>query len=129
MTKLSRYDKDLILSLVDKNQILDAIDERLYAIATRECKYTRDDFWQEEATELLQLKYKLVTSNGYGDYIRLLKDQLNFLDLILTSDIDNVFDINSFFDIKITVNGLEYELTMDAELHRHLMDYFNENIL
>lgn len=129
MTNLSRNDKDLILSLIDKYQILDAIDERLYTIATRECKYTRDDLWQEEATELLQLKYKLVASNEYDDYIRLLKDQLNFLDLILTSDIDNVFNINSFFDIKITVNGLEYELTMDAELHRHLMDYFNENIL
>lgn len=129
MTNLSKYDKDLILSLIDKNQILEAIDERLYAIATIECKYTRDDLWQEEATELLQLKYKLVASNGYGDYIRLLKDQLNFLDLILTSNIDSVLDINSFFDIKITVNGLEYELTMDAELHRHLMDYLNENIL
>lgn len=129
MTNISRYDKDLILSLIDKYQILEAIDERLYTIATRECKYTRDDLWQEEATELLQLKYKLVASNGYDDYIRLLKDQLNFLDLILTSDIDNVFDIDGFFDIKITVNGLEYELTMDAELHRHLMDYFNENIL
>lgn len=129
MTNLSKYDKDLILSLIDKNQILEAIDERLYAIATKECKYTRDDLWQEEATELLQLKYKLVASNGYGDYIRLLKDQLNFLDLILTSNIDSDFDINSFFDIKITVNGLEYKLTMDAELHRHLMDYLNENIL
>jgi len=129
MTNLSKYDKDLILSLIDKNQILEAIDERLYAIATKECKYTRDDLWQEEATELLQLKYKLVASNGYGDYIRLLKDQLNFLNLILTSDTDNVIDINSFFDIKITVNGLEYKLTMDAELHRHLMDYLNENIL
>ena len=129
MTNLSKYDKDLILSLVDKNQILEAIDERLYTIATKECKYTRDDLWQEEATELLQLKYKLVASNGYSDYIRLLKDQLNFLNLILTSNIDSDFDINSFFDIKITVNGLEYELTMDAELHRHLMDYLNENIL
>src|SRR5690606_3960413 len=112
-----------------KNQILEAIDERLYTIATVECKNTRDDLWQEEATELLQLKYKLVASNGYGDYIRLLKDHLNFLDLILTSDIDRVFDINSFFDIKITVNGLEYVLTIDAELHRHLIDYINENIL
>ena len=129
MTNLSKYDKDLILSLIDKNQILEAIDERLYTIATKECKYTRDDLWQEEATELLQLKYKLVASNGYSDYIRLLKDQLNFLNLILTSNIDSVFDINSFFDIKITVNGLEYELTMDAELHRHLMDYLNKNIL
>lgn len=129
MTDLSKYDKDLILSLVDKNQILEAIDKRLYTIATKECKYTRDDIWQEEATELLQLKYKLVASNGYSDYIRLLKDQLNFLNLILTSDTDNVIDVNSFFDIKITVNGLEYELTMDAELYRHLMDYINKNIL
>ena len=129
MTNLSKHDKNLILSLVDKNQILEAIDKRLNTIATVECKNTRDDIWQEEATELLQLKYKLAASNGYSDYIRLLKDHLNFLDLILTSDIDRVFDINSFFDIKITINGLEYVLTMDAELHRHLIDYINENLL
>ena len=129
MTNLSKHDKNLILSLVDKNQILEAIDKRLNTIATEECKNTRDDIWQEEATELLQLKYKLVASNGYSDYIRLLKDHLNFLDLILTSDIDRVLDINSFFDIKITINGLEYVLTMDAELHRHLIDYINENLL
>lgn len=129
MTNLSKHDKNLILSLVDKNQILEAIDKRLNTIATEECKNTRDDIWQEEATELLQLKYKLLASNGYSDYIRLLKDHLNFLDLILTSDIDRVLDINSFFDIKITINGLEYVLTMDAELHRHLIDYINENLL
>jgi hypothetical protein len=115
------------LTAADKNIILEVVSNKLNLIAYDDATKLRDDLWQENFISLLQAKYNL-RCETYSDELQLLKEHLMLLVEIYLRKIDKHQEINAFFDIKITVNDVEYEIPLDCDVYNTLVDFIDKKL-
>lgn len=127
MRNLDNDDLRLLMKLVGKKEALKMIDNKLASIAYDDCIKQRDDLWQEQFNELQQIKSKLI---GYEhqDRMQMLLEQLMLTSEALQRQLAENQELNTFYDIKITLNGVEHDIPMNADIYTALTDYLNDEL-
>jgi len=127
MKYLDIDDLRLLAKLVSKKEALKMIDNKLALIAYDLCTTMRDDLWQETFNDLQQLKSKLI---GYEhqDRMQMLLEQLMLTSEALQRQQAENQELNSFYDIKITLNGVEHDIPLNTGIYTALTDYLNDEL-
>ena len=127
MKYLDVDDLRLLMKVVGKKEALKMIDNKLALIAYDLCTTMRDDLWQEMFNDLQQLKSKLI---GYEhqDRLQMLLEQLMLTNEALQRQLAENRKPNAFYNIKITLNGVEYDIPMNADIYTALTDYLNDEL-
>jgi len=127
MKYLEIDDLRLLMKLVGKKEALKMIDNKLALIAYDLCTTMRDDLWQEMFNDLQQLKSKLI---GYEhqDRLQMLLEQLILTSEALQRQLAENRKPNTFYNIKITLNGVEHDIPMNADIYTALTDYLNDEL-
>jgi hypothetical protein len=127
MRNFDNYDLRLLTELVGKEELLKMIDNKLASIVYDGCTKLRDDLWQEQFNELQQIKSKLI-GYKYRDRMQMLLEQLTLTSEALRRQLAENQELNSFYDIKITLNGVEHSIPMNADIYTALTDYLNDEL-
>lgn len=76
---------------------------QLQKIATESSHTVRDDIWQVQFEEILQADWNSRTLEDCAQHIEMLR-----------KIISGQRDVNSFYAVNLTVNGVDYELPLSA---------------
>lgn len=113
--------------LVGKEYLLKKIDDRLKQVAYVDSIKKRDDLWQEEFNCLQQLKSQLI-GDTHVERMRMLRDHLKLLSNTMINQMAHEQELTSFYDIKLIVNGVEYDLPMGVNEYRILIKYADNEL-
>lgn len=113
--------------LVGKEDLLKKIDDRLKQVAYVDSIKKRDDLWQEEFNCLQQLKSQLI-GDTHVERMMMLRDHLKLLSNTMMNQMAHEQELTSFYDIKLIVNGVEYDLPMGVNEYSILIKYVDNEL-
>ena len=124
---MDKISLDWMKELVGKEDLLKKIDDKLQQIAYIDSIKERDDLWQEEFNCLQQLKSQLI-ENTYVGQMMMLRDHLELLSNTMLNQMAHKQELTSFYNIKLIVNGVEYDLPMSVDEYSILIEYVNNEL-